>query len=72
MNLNRREFMHLMGLAGAAGLFPSSLRASAEPGAELYDMAADRTELNDLAAEKPELVDELIAKYEAWAERVGV
>ncbi len=40
MNLNRREFMHLMGLAGAAGLFPSSLRASAEPGAELYDMAA--------------------------------
>ena len=39
---------------------------------ELYDMAADRTELNDLADERPELMQELRAKFERWAEEIGV
>lgn len=40
MQLNRREFMRLMGLASAAGLIPRSGFASANPGANLYDMPA--------------------------------
>lgn len=39
---------------------------------ELYDLDTDRTETRDLAAEQPERVAELIASYEAWAERCGV
>ncbi|MFK7821233.1 MAG: arylsulfatase [Planctomycetaceae bacterium] len=39
---------------------------------QLYDMEADRTELNDLAAEHPEKLNELTAKWQAWAKRVGV
>ena len=39
---------------------------------ELYDMEADRTELHDLAAKQPDTVKELRAKYERWADRVGV
>ena len=39
---------------------------------ELYDMWEDRTELNDLAGEQPERLAEMVAAWEAWAERVGV
>ncbi|MEM7232495.1 MAG: arylsulfatase [Planctomycetota bacterium] len=39
---------------------------------KLYDMVADRTELNDLSKEKPEKLKELVAKWQAWADRVGV
>ena len=39
---------------------------------ELYDMEADRTELHDLAATQPEMLKELVGKWQAWADRVGV
>lgn len=39
---------------------------------ELFDMEADRTEMHDLATGQPELVKELAAKWQAWADRVGV
>ena len=39
---------------------------------ELYDIEADRSELNDLAAEMPDRVEEMAAKWQAWADRVGV
>jgi len=39
---------------------------------ELYDLSADRTELNNLAAQQPHLLNDLVAKYEDWATRVGV
>ena len=39
---------------------------------ELYDLEADRTETHDLAEEHPEQVAELSAKWEAWADKVGV
>jgi arylsulfatase len=39
---------------------------------ELYDMERDRTELSDLAAAHPEKVKDMIARYDAWAERCGV
>lgn len=39
---------------------------------ELYDIDADPTELNDLAATRPEIAKRLVAKWAAWAERVGV
>ncbi len=39
---------------------------------ELYDMQADRTELNDLATRRPDKLNELVAKWHAWSERVGV
>ncbi len=39
---------------------------------ELYNIEKDRTELNDLADTYPEKVTELIALYDAWAERVNV
>ena len=35
-------------------------------------MEADRTELNDLAEKRPEKLNELVAKWQAWADRVGV
>ncbi len=40
MNLNRREFIRLLGLAGAAGIFPSAGLSSASEGSKLYDMPA--------------------------------
>ena len=40
MNLNRREFIRLMGLAGAAGLLPGSGLRAGEDGSALYDMPA--------------------------------
>jgi arylsulfatase len=39
---------------------------------ELYDMLQDRTELNDLSEKMPEKKQELIDKWQAWADRVGV
>lgn len=39
---------------------------------ELYDIQADRTELNNLADEKPELLEELVAAWQAWADRANV
>ena len=39
---------------------------------ELYDMEVDRTELHDLAATRPEKLQELVGKWQAWADRVGV
>jgi arylsulfatase A-like enzyme len=39
---------------------------------ELYDLSESRTEEHDLAGERPELLADLIADYEAWANRVGV
>ncbi len=39
---------------------------------ELYDMQTDRTELTDLSRSKPEKLNELIARWQAWADRVGV
>ena len=39
---------------------------------ELYNLETDRTELQNLAAQHPEKVRELAAKYDAWAQNVGV
>ncbi len=39
---------------------------------ELYDMLADRTELNDLADQQPERVREMVARWDAWADRARV
>ncbi|MDG1510242.1 MAG: arylsulfatase [Mariniblastus sp.] len=38
----------------------------------LYDMQTDRTELNDLAEKNPKKLAEMIAQWQAWADRVGV
>ena len=47
--------------------------ARGKPGSwELFDMQADRTEMNDLSKSKPELVQELIKKWDVWAERTNV
>jgi arylsulfatase len=39
---------------------------------ELYDMQEDRTELQDLSDKMPEKKQQLIGKWQAWANRVGV
>jgi len=39
---------------------------------ELYDMHLDRTELNDLATSNPAKLNELIGKWQSWANHVGV
>ena len=39
---------------------------------ELYDLEHDRTELHDLAAAYPDVVRDLAARWQAWADRVGV
>ncbi len=45
---------------------------SKHPGGwELYDLPADRTESTDLAAKHPDRVNELSARYDTWAARVG-
>jgi arylsulfatase len=38
----------------------------------LYDMDADRTEQTDLAESHPDKLREMIDKWQAWADRVGV
>lgn len=38
MTLSRREFLHLMGMAGAAGLLPGSLRATSQRPTDLYEI----------------------------------
>jgi arylsulfatase len=35
-------------------------------------MDADRTELHNLATAQPEKLKELVSKWHAWADRVGV
>ncbi|MCP4392645.1 MAG: thiosulfohydrolase SoxB [Gammaproteobacteria bacterium] len=40
MNLNRREFIRLMGLAGAAGIFPAAGYAAGSDDSKIYDMPA--------------------------------
>ncbi len=40
MNLNRREFIRLMGLAGAAGIFPRAGFAAGSDDSKLYDVPA--------------------------------
>ncbi len=40
MNLNRREFIRLLGLAGAAGMFPGAGLSASSEGSRLYDMPA--------------------------------
>jgi arylsulfatase A-like enzyme len=39
---------------------------------ELFDLSADRLEATDLAQAMPDRVDEMIALYEAEAERIGI
>lgn len=36
---------------------------------ELYNIVRDRTELNNLAAKEPRRVEEMVRKWETWAER---
>ena len=40
MSISRREFIHLMGLAGAAGLVPKSVFAATKAPSDLYEMPA--------------------------------
>lgn len=39
---------------------------------ELYDMKKDRTELHDLSADRADVAKDLLAKWQAWAERTHV
>ena len=39
---------------------------------ELYDMKKDRTEMHDVSKEHPGVTKELLAKWQAWAERTHV
>ena len=39
---------------------------------ELYDLEADPTEMHDLLAGRPDLARELVAQWEAWANRCHV
>jgi arylsulfatase A-like enzyme len=39
---------------------------------ELYDMEKDRSELNDLSDQFPEMKQQLIGKWEIWADEIGV
>ena len=39
---------------------------------ELYDMVEDRTELRNLAEQQPAKLQEMIDKWQQWADRVGV
>jgi len=47
------------------------VRAHRKPWA-LYDMIADRTELNDLSDKHPDRAADLKARWQKWADRVGV
>ncbi|MEC9094216.1 MAG: arylsulfatase [Planctomycetota bacterium] len=50
----------------------SAFRRDQETKWFLYDMEKDRTELQDLASQHPEKLKELVAKWQSWANRVGV
>jgi arylsulfatase len=39
---------------------------------ELYDMSTDRSELHDLAPRHPDIVAELSARWQRWADAIGV
>ena len=39
---------------------------------ELYDIEADRTELNNLADQEPERLKQMVAEWQAWADRANV
>lgn len=39
---------------------------------ELYDLDSDRTELHDLASQYPDVVADLRARWQEWADGVGV
>ena len=39
---------------------------------ELYNLENDPTELTDLASEKPDILNELVARYDEWADETGV
>jgi arylsulfatase A-like enzyme len=39
---------------------------------ELYNLANDRTELNNLANKQPERLQQLVDRWQAWADRCGV
>jgi arylsulfatase A-like enzyme len=39
---------------------------------ELYDLSVDRSELHDLADQEREIRDGLLARWQEWADRVGV
>jgi arylsulfatase len=38
----------------------------------LYDMEKDRTELNELSEKYPDRVERMKARYQQWADHVGV
>ena len=48
------------------------VRRGAKGAWELYDLKADRTELHNLAASEPAKTGELLAQWEAWANRTHV
>jgi len=39
---------------------------------ELYDMAKDRTEMHDVSKDHPDIAKDLLAKWQAWADRAHV
>jgi arylsulfatase len=46
---------------------------SKKPGPwELYDMKADRSEMHDLVAQQPQRAEAMAARWQVWADRVGV
>ena len=67
-------FEHHGNLALRDGRFKivSAYRAKQPRRWELYDMEADRTELHDLAGKHPEKLQQMVAQWQAWADRVGV
>ena len=50
----------------------SKFRPPEEGRWELYDLEADRTEMHNLAEAEPERVEQMSARWQAWADRVGV
>jgi arylsulfatase len=50
----------------------SSYRRNRPTAWQLFDMEADRTELNDLSETNADKKSELVAKWHAWADHVGV
>lgn len=61
---------HIGNAAARAGQW--KIVREADKSWELYDMSTDRSELHDLAARHPEVVAELAARWQRWADSVGV